>query len=51
LDTKTWDDVMNIITQLYKEWKTIILITHEQNIAEYAKRNILVKDGLVVNQL
>jgi len=51
LDTKTWNDVMNIITQLHKEWKTIILITHEQNIAEYAKRNILVKDGLVVDQL
>jgi putative ABC transport system ATP-binding protein len=51
LDTKTWDDVMNIITQLYKEWKTIMLITHEQNIAKYAKRNILVKDGLVVDQL
>ncbi len=51
LDTKTWEDVMDIITQLYKEWKTVILITHEQNIAEYAKRNILVKDWLIVNQL
>jgi len=51
LDTKTWEDVMNIITQLHREWKTVILITHEQNIAEYAKRNILVKDWLIVNQL
>ena len=51
LDTTTGNEVMNIISELHKEWKTIVLITHEQNIADYAKRCILVKDWLVVDKL
>lgn len=51
LDSTTGDEVMNIITELHQEWKTIILITHEQNISDYAERSILVKDGLVVDKL
>lgn len=49
LDTKTWEEIMNLLTQLNKEWKTIILITHERDIDAYAKRHILIKDGLIVN--
>ena len=51
LDTKTWDEVMELITDLWKEWKTVIVITHEQEIADYAKRHILVKDWNIVNSL
>jgi putative ABC transport system ATP-binding protein len=51
LDTKTGDEVMWLITELWQEWKTVILITHEQEIADYAKRHILVKDGNIVNTL
>lgn len=51
LDTTTGNEVMDIISELHKDWKTIVLITHEQNIADYAERCILVKDGLVVNKL
>jgi putative ABC transport system ATP-binding protein len=43
--------VMWLITELWQEWKTVILITHEQEIADYAKRHILVKDGNIVNTL
>lgn len=49
LDTKTGDEVMWLITELWQEGKTVIVITHEQDIADYAKRHILVKDGNIVN--
>lgn len=49
LDTKTWQEIMNLLTKLNEEWKTIVLITHERDIDAYAKRHILIKDGLIVN--
>lgn len=48
LDTKTWIEIMNLLTSLNREWKTIVLITHEHDIDKYAKRHILIKDGLIV---
>jgi len=48
LDTKTWVEIMNLLTALNQEWKTIVLITHEHDIDKYAKRHILIKDGLIV---
>ena len=51
LDTNTGNEVMDLITELWQEWKTVVVITHEQEIADYAKRHILVKDGNIVNTL
>lgn len=48
LDTKTWTEIMNLLTQLNREGKTIVLITHEKDIDAYANRHILIKDGLIV---
>lgn len=48
LDTKTWIEIMNLLTSLNREWKTIVLITHEHDIDKYAKKHILIKDGLIV---
>ena len=48
LDSKASLDVMNIFTELYQEGRTIILVTHEPDIAEYAGRNVVLKDGLIV---
>jgi len=48
LDTKTGTEIMNLLTQLNKEWKTIVLITHEHEIDAYANKHILIKDGLIV---
>ena len=48
LDSKTGLEVMDIIQKLHKEGKTIILITHDRNIARYAERTIHIKDGQVV---
>ena len=39
---------MHIFTKLYQEGRTIILVTHEPDIAEYAGRNVVLKDGLIV---
>ncbi len=49
LDTKSGDDVMNILKELNKNGKTIILITHEHDIAKQAKKIIHIKDGLIIN--
>ena len=47
LDSKTGIEIMQILTELHAEWKTILLITHDANIAKYAKRTIRIKDGLI----
>lgn len=48
LDSKSTIDVMNIFRGLYDEGRTIILITHEPEIATYASRNVVLRDGLIV---
>ena len=47
LDSKTGVDIMRLFDQLHKEGNTIILITHEPEIASYAHRNIYLKDGMI----
>jgi putative ABC transport system ATP-binding protein len=47
LDSKTGDDIMALFDELHQEGNTIILITHEQDIANYAARNIFIKDGTI----
>jgi len=47
LDTKTGVEVMKIFQKLNKEGKTIILITHESDIAAFASRAIHLRDGLI----
>jgi len=47
LDSKTGLDIMNMIQKLHKEGNTIILVTHEPEVAGYAKRIIHLKDGLI----
>ena len=45
LDSKSGVEVMKIFDRLNKEGKTVIMITHEENIAKHAKRQIRIKDG------
>jgi len=47
LDSKTGKDVMNLFKNLNEEGQTIILITHEEDIARQSKRIINIKDGLI----
>ena len=48
LDSATSHDIMSFFQELNKEGKTIILITHEPDIAAFGKRTIVLKDGLIV---
>ena len=47
LDSKTGKDVMNIFKELNRNGQTIILITHEDNVAEQSNRIITIMDGLI----
>lgn len=48
LDSKTWEEVMQIINKLNDEWKTIVIITHSPEVNAYAKRFINLKDGEII---
>ena len=47
LDSKTGAEIMRLFQDLYMEGNTIILITHEQEVADYAHRNIHIRDGKI----
>ena len=47
LDSKTGEDVMNLFKDLNNQGQTIILITHEEEVANQANRIITIKDGLI----
>ena len=47
LDTKTGDEIMALLEELHHNGNTIILVTHEEYIAEHANRIIRVRDGMV----
>jgi putative ABC transport system ATP-binding protein len=47
LDTKTGEDIMGLFEELFNQGNTIILVTHEEYIAEHANRIIRLRDGLV----
>ncbi|WP_042456781.1 ABC transporter ATP-binding protein [Neobacillus dielmonensis] len=49
LDSKTSEQIMELFTQLNAEGKTVILVTHEEEIAAYANRIITIKDGLIID--
>ena len=48
LDTKTSSEIMEFLKELNKKGRTIVLITHEEQIAQYAKRIIRIVDGKIV---
>ena len=47
LDTKTGEQIMELLTELNADGKTIIMVTHEPEIAAYAKRQIVIRDGVI----
>ncbi|MEW4353639.1 ABC transporter ATP-binding protein [Streptococcus pneumoniae] len=47
LDTKTGEQIMELLLDLNAEGKTIIMVTHEPEIAAYAKRQIVIRDGVI----
>jgi len=51
LDTKSGEEIMELFTRLNKEGKTIIIVTHEMEIAQYCKRAISFRDGVIVKDV
>ena len=47
LDSATSDEIMNLFTELNKDGITIVLVTHEDDVANYAERMIKISDGRV----
>lgn len=50
LDSVTEKEIMNFLTELNREGRTIIMVTHETSVASRAKRQIVMKDGLVASE-
>jgi putative ABC transport system ATP-binding protein len=49
LDTHTSEEVMELFASLHKCGKTIIIVTHEMEIAQFAKRLITMRDGIIIS--
>jgi putative ABC transport system ATP-binding protein len=47
LDSKTGDEIMTLFENLYRRGHTIILVTHEADIARHARRTVRLRDGLI----
>jgi len=47
LDSKTGDEIMGLFEQLYHQGNTIIVVTHEEDIARHARRILRLRDGLI----
>ncbi len=49
LDSRTSIEIMGIFQQLNEREITIVMVTHEQDIASYARRNVVMRDGIVLS--
>ena len=49
LDSRTSIEIMGIFQQLNERGITIVMVTHEQDIAAYARRNVVMRDGKIVD--
>lgn len=51
LDSKTSDEIMNLFEDIHKRGNTIIVVTHEEDIARHAHRIVRIKDGMIESDL
>ena len=50
LDSKTGDDIEKMLIDLNRKGKTIILVTHDDDLAKIAKRQVILKDGEIIDE-
>jgi putative ABC transport system ATP-binding protein len=51
LDSKTSDDIMRLLTELNAQGMTVVIVTHETDIAAWARRKMVFRDGLIVEDV
>jgi len=51
LDSKTTSEIIELIARLHSEGQTIIMVTHEEDVAQYAKRIVRMRDGCIQSDL
>ena len=51
LDSKTSDEIMQLFCELNREGITVVIVTHEADVAKYAHRRILFRDGVIVQDV
>jgi putative ABC transport system ATP-binding protein len=49
LDSRTSVEIMQMLQQLNDDGITVVMVTHERDIAQYARRNVIMRDGLVLD--
>lgn len=49
LDTKTGDEITSLFKKLHSQGKTIVIVTHDEDIANIADRKIILSDGKIIN--
>lgn len=49
LDSKSGDEIKKLLTELWKEGSTIIMVTHEDDVAAIAKRRVIFRDGKILS--
>ena len=49
LDSATGREILAVLKKLNQEGQTIVMVTHDANVAAFAHRTVLLKDGRVVN--